>query len=350
MIRKFEEENENLASSNKKLNIRSPSDDKKVKLLVLIAAAAFFVWCSYWFIVSVRATAQLIGERTFFVEQTKVEWWTIIFYATEVTPSAGIIFRWLASILALYSALIFAKKGIDSAPAIKRTVGAALFLEGANYLTMIPVVASGFTYPFIEGLWYYGETPGIVVFLLNGLATLAMVALIPPFVFKLGSKVVHGSPKGEIIKWSCFTGAVYLFVFWFAYTTSWMASLVPWNVRAQPGLEILLNPLDLASFLLTVFFLLIIMLYGWKILISAAKKQTPPNPKKVGFILVGLGVYFAAIQIIFFLMGGYHAHPTVWMEILGPVHNPDIWCIALIPLGLYMILFSRRLMFYYPHI
>lgn len=316
-------------------------DNQKIKLFVLVVVIAFFVWCSYWFVVSVRATAQLIGEKSFFIEQTKVGWWTVIFYATEVTPSAGIIFRWLTSVLALYSALIFVKRGSQFAPAVKRKVGAALFLEGANYLTMIPAVISGFTYPFVGDLWYYGETPGIVVFMLNGLATLAMVVLVPLFVFKLRSKIVHDSPSGEIIKWGCLTGAVYLFVFWFAYSISWMASLVPWSARAQPGIEILLNPLDLASFLLTVFFLLAVMLYGWVTLIPAAKKRSLPSLRRVGFTVTGLGLYFTAILVVYFLFGGYHAHPTVWMEILGPVHNPDLWCVAFIPLGLYVALSSK---------
>lgn len=316
-------------------------DNQKIKLLVLVGVVAFFIWCSYWFVVSVRATAQLVGERFFFIEQTKVGWWTVIFYATEVAPSAGVFFRWLTSVLALYSVIIFVKKGREFAPMVKRKVGAALFLEGANYLTMIPAVLSGFTFPFMGDLWYYGETPGIVVFLLNGLATLAMVVLIPLSVFKLRSRIVQDSPRGEIIKWACLTGAVYLFVFWFAYSMSWLASLVPWSARAQPGLEILLNPLDLASFLLTVFFLLVVMLYGWATLIPAAKKQSLPSLKRVGVTMIGLGIYFAAILVIFFLFGGYHAHPTVWMEILGPMHNPDLWCVTLIPLGLYIVLSSK---------
>jgi len=316
-------------------------NNQKIRILILTTIIAFFVWCSYWFVVSVRATAQLILEGSFFIQQTKVGWWTAIFYATEVTPSAGIIFRWIASILALYSALVFVKKGRQSIPAVKGKVAAALLLEGANYLTMIPVVVSGFTYPFMEGLWYYGETPGIVVFLLNGLATLAAVIIIPLFIFKLRSKIVHESSVEEIIRWSSLTGAAYLFVFWFVYSISWLASLVPWNARAQPGVEILYNPLDMASFLLTVFFLLVVMLYGWATLIPAAKKRSTPSLKRLGVLMTGLGIYFAAILTIFFLYGGYHAHPTVWMEILGPVHNPDCWCIALIPIGLYVALKSR---------
>jgi hypothetical protein len=316
-------------------------DNQKIRALILIPIIAFFVWCSYWFVVSVRATAQLISEGSFFVQQTRVGWWTAIFYATEVTPSAGIVFRWIASILALYSALVFVKKGRQSIPAVKGKVANALLLEGANYLTMIPVVVSGFTYPFMEGLWYYGEIPGIVVFLLNGLATLAAVIIIPLFVFKLRSKIVHESPVEEVIKWSCLTGAAYLFVFWFVYSISWLASLVPWNVRAQPGVEILYNPLDMASFLLTVFFLLIVMLYGWVTLIPVARRRSPPSLKRLGVLMTGLGIYFVAILTIFFLYGGYHAHPTIWMEILGPVHNPDCWCVALIPIGLYVAFKSR---------
>lgn len=309
----------------------------KISLLVLIAAIAFFIWNTYWIVVSVRATAQLIAEREFFVEQTRVGWWTAIFYATEVAPSLGILLRWLASILALYSAAVFALKRAFAAP-IRKAVRNALLFEGANYLTMIPAVVSGFTYPFIGDLWYYGETPGIVVLLLNGLATLAMVAIIPYFVFRLRSKLSPDSRQEEVLKWACFTGCAYLFVFWFVYTLSWLSSLVPWSARAQPGIAILQNSLDMASFILTVFFLLAVLLYGWATLMPAARGKTKLSLKGVGITLTGLGAYFTLILLIYYMIGGYHAHPTVWMEILGPVHNPDIWCVALIPLGLYLTL------------
>lgn len=314
----------------------------KVNLLVFVVAVAFFLWASYWIVVSVRATAQLIEERAFFIEHTKVGWWTAIFYATEVTPSLGILFRWIASLFALYPAVILIRRPSDFASASRKAVRNALFFEGANYLTLIPAVISGFTYPFVGDLWYYGSTPGIVVFLLNGLATLSMVAIIPFSVFKLRSKIVHGVQEGGIIRWACLTGAAYLFVFWFTYTLSWISSLVPWSARAQPGLEILLNPLDLASFILTVFFLLAVMLYGWAALLPAAKKQTPPNMGGVGITMVGLGIYYGLILVIYALFGGYYAHPTVWMEILGPNHNPDMWCVSLIPLGLYLTIRSKR--------
>jgi len=307
----------------------------KARLLILLAVIAFFVWASYWLWESIEATAQLIGERSFFIEQTKIGWWTAVFYATEVTPSLGIAFRWIAALLALYSASIFVRSNVGFTSKAGKAIRAALLFEGLNYLTMIPVVISGFTFPFSGELWYYGATPGIVVLLLNGVATLATVVIVPFFVFKLRSKIVLGTPDQEIVKWACLTGAAYLFVFWFVYTISWMASLVPWSARAQPGLRLLLNPLDLASFTLTVFFLLIVVLYGWTVLISSAKRQIPPSPRSIGIILTSLGMYFMLTLIIFLLYGGYHAHPTVWMEILGPYHNPDLWCIGLIPAGLY---------------
>ncbi len=307
----------------------------KARLFIFMAAIAFFIWASYWLCESIEATAQLICERSFFIEQTKIGWWTAIFYATEVTPSFGILFRWIAALLALYSAAIFVREGAGFMLKAGKAVRAALLFEGLNYLTMTPVVISGFTFPFGGDLWYYGETPVMVVLLLNGVATLATVTIIPFPLFKLRSKIVPGTLGQEAVKWAYLTGAAYLFVFWFVYTISWIASLIPWSARAQPGLGILLNPLDLASFILTVFFLLIVMLYGWAVLIPAARRQISPSPRGIGIILTALGLYFTLTLIIFLLYGGYHAHPTVWMEMLGPHHNPDLWCIGLIPAGLY---------------
>lgn len=124
------------------------ASSRGVKFAILIAAVAFFVWASYWLIVSVRVTVQMIAGCSFFIEQTAVPWWTVLFYATELVPSAGIIFRWIVASLALYSAVIIAVKKEGVWSIIKGKVGAALILEGANYLTLIPALLSGFAFAF----------------------------------------------------------------------------------------------------------------------------------------------------------------------------------------------------------
>lgn len=318
-------------------------NNKGVKLALLIAAAAFFIWSAYWIFVSVRVTVQMILERSFFIEQTAVSWWTVLFYATELVPSAGILFRFIASLLILYSVVIIsAKKGL-SFSIVKGKVCAAIFLEAAYYLTLIPALLSGFAFAFFgESLWYYGETPKIIVVLLNGVVSIAFLFIIVPVLFKLRAKIASNAPTEQLLKYGSITAISYLFVFWFTYAMSWFSSLVPWTVRDQPGIDILMNPLDMLSFVATVFGFLAIALYAFKVFLPVIKERGAPNLRQIGIITTGVGVYFALMLAIYLVIGGYYAHPTVWMEIIMPVHNPDWWCLSFIVIGPYLIALSRK--------
>lgn len=319
------------------------TSDKSIKCVVLVASAAFFIWAFYWFIVSIRATTQLITESPFFVEQTAVPWWTVLFYATETVPSLGVFFRWIVGILILYAGVVYAKKGVEGLSAIKGRIAYAFIFEAGYYLTLIPALLSGFAYGlFGEGLWYYGSTPPIVVLLLNGFVSAAAIFIIVPILLKLRSAVLKSSNE-EVIKWSTKTAVAYLFIiFWFIYTMSWLGSLVPWEARAQPGISILLNPLDLISFIATVFGLLALAIYAYKALAPSMQKGEKPSLKSIGAIMTVLGLYFLLMTALYIAYGGYYGHPTVWMEIIMPVHNPDYWALSLIFVGPILTIKSRE--------
>lgn len=317
--------------------------DRSIRYAVAITVLAFFIWSSYWLIVSIRATSQLIAERQFFIEQTAVTWWTILFYATETVPSLGILFRFLVGVLALYAGITYLKRGASGLQAVKGNISMALLFEAGYYLTLIPALLSGFAYGlFGGGLWYYGSTPPIVVLLLNGLVSIADIFIIVPLLLKLRSIILHSQSEAEIIQWGSRTAVAYLFIiFWFIYTMSWISSLIPWEARAQPGITILNNPLDLVSFAATVFGLLAIALYAYKALSPSIRRGEKPALKHLGTIMTFLGSYFLLMLLLFITFGGYYGHPTVWMEIIMPVHNPDFWCLAFILTGPYLLLTSK---------
>jgi hypothetical protein len=310
----------------------------KVKVAIIIPVCAFFAWNSYYLAIYLRAANQLISESSFFVGQTQVGWWTTLFYATELIPIMGTASRWIASLLALYSAALIYRKSGGALPKIKGKVSTALLLEGFNYLTYIPVLISGFAFAFFgESLWYYGRTPVLSVVLLNGVVSLALILVLPPLLFKLRSKIAHNTPSEELLKWGSITAISYLFVFWFAYSNAWFASFVPWAERAQPGFEILRNPIDLISFVATFFGLLLVAIYGLATALPLIKKTGKPKPTRIGITMISFGAYFAIMTILYFGIGGYHAHPTTWMEILSPVHNPDSWCLSFLISGALLI-------------
>lgn len=53
------------------------------------------------------------------------------------------------------------------------------------------------------------------------------------------------------------------------------------------------------------------------------------------------GGYFIFNTISYFLAGGYEAHPSLWHEVIGPLHNPNLWCAAFIFLNLAVLVRSK---------
>jgi hypothetical protein len=227
---------------------------------------------------------------------------------------------------------------------IRGKVSTALLFEAGYYLSLIPSVVLGFVFPLTGGsLWYFDTTPVLVVLLMNGLVCLMMVMVVPPLLFELRSKIIQGSPSQEIIKWSCLTGISYLFVvFWFNYSMSWVATLIPWTTRAQPGMSVLLDPINLAGFIATVFGLFLIAIFGLMSTLPAIKKlPVELSLRRIGAIIMAFGGYFVLMILLYVLAGGYAAHPTTWYEIIVP-HNPNLWCITFLFLGL-ALLTNRKL-------
>lgn len=308
---------------------------------IFIVVCAYFVSALYWFVQGVLWGAKLVSDQFIYQRLVQVPWWMVLVYASELGGVICVTFRLLAGFFALYSAVFFWKRK-EALSMIKGKVGKALLFEGGYYLALIPTVVLGFVYPFVdEGLWYFDTTPGLIVLLLNGIVCLVMVAVIPPFLFKLRSEILRGSSVQDIVKWVCVVGVSYLFVvFWFNYSMAWVASMVPyWRVPGQYGISILFDAINLVGFVATVFGLLLPAVLGLKHVFPVIRREgsVELRLKRLGAVLMFFGFYFVLILVLYLFAGGYHKRPTVWMEILGPVHNPDLWCLSFLLLGLRLL-------------
>ncbi|MEM0314306.1 MAG: hypothetical protein QW056_06825 [Candidatus Bathyarchaeia archaeon] len=308
---------------------------------VLVVLAYFAVSC-YWMYTTYRWSLSMVEELAIYQRIIKEPWWLAAFYLSELGGSVGIIFRFIAAIFALYSAVVFLKYGEAALSKIKGKAAAAILFEGLYYLTYIPTVILGFAYPIAtsQKLWYFEPSPPwIITFMIAGVSCLMMVVVITPCLFKLRAKISHGT-SDEIVKWSSITGLTYLFImFWLNYSIAWAMTLVYWPERAQPGIEILYKPHNIVSFALTVVGLLIISLGGLKTLMPSIKGKTNQvNLRHLGAVMFALGIYFLITLTIYYSIGGYYAEPTTWMELSSPFHNPDFWCFSLIFPGLYLLI------------
>jgi hypothetical protein len=111
-----------------------------------------------------------------------------------------------------------------------------------------------------------------------------------------------------------------------------------------------LQPANLFSFCLTLFGLLVVAVTALTTTLPLIKKRlTQPNLTRIGLVLMGLGGYFVVTTFYYYLTGGYSAHPSVWYEVIGPLHNPNLWVIALVFLGVPLIILGRTKKNSFPH-
>ena len=129
-------------------------------------------------------------------------------------------------------------------------------------------------------------------------------------------------------------------MFWFNFSMSWAGTMVPYGRSEQNyGINFLTKPANLVSFGVTVFGLLAIATFGLMTTLPAIRKQsTKLNARRIGAVIFALGGYFLFNMFYYYLTGGYEANSSVWYEVIGPLHNPYFWCLALVFLGFAVML------------
>jgi len=152
-------------------------------------------------------------------------------------------------------------------------------------------------------------------------------------------------PRYTIMEGPLYLRIVYLFVvFWLSYSMSWAANMIPFSrAEGQFGWSFLLEPVNLVSFIITVFGLFLIATSALVLTLPAIKKRVHTlNLRRIGAVITAFGGYFIFDMLYYYLTGGYAAHPNVWYEIIGITHNPNLlWCTTFLFLGL-ALLTSRK--------
>jgi hypothetical protein len=314
---------------------------------ILIVVSVYFAYSVYYAASGMRDSIGMISNQYIYTSLSQNSWWwMVLFYGSEgVAGSLAIISRAIAGAFAFYAALMFWRKKDTTSLTVRKTASMALAFEALFFLALVPSVIAAVVYNLTsENLFYFGHTPGVLLVYGTLIPCLAIVLTVPPLLLKLRSAIKHESSNQEIIKWSCLTAVAYLFVvFWFTYSMLWAGVSVPYTrVYEQYGLSFVLQPANLLSFCLTVFGLLALAIASLITTLPAIKKQ-PVYPKltRIGAILVAFGGYFIFNIFYYYLTGGYAAHPSVWYEVIGPLHNPNLWAIACVFLGVPVLIYGR---------
>ena len=318
-----------------------------IRFWILVVAATYFGYAAYYAASGMRDSIGMLSNQFLYTSLSQNSWWwMVLFYGSEgLSGSISIISRAIAGAFAFYAAFLFWRKKDAAMPTIRRSVRAALFFEAVFFLALIPSIVAAIAYNLTgENLFYFGHTPGILVIYGTLIPILATVLVIPPLLIKLRAVVKQESTQQDLARWICLTGVAYLFVvFWFNYSMLWLGESVPYTrVYVEWGLTFVLQPANLLSFSLTVFGLLALAVVTLITTLPAIKKRVfQPNFTRIGAILVAFGGYFILHLFYYYLTGGYSAHPSVWYEVISPLHNPHLWTVSLAFLGVPVLLYGK---------
>lgn len=316
---------------------------------ILVVACTYFAYALYYASNGLRDSIDMISNQYIYTSLSHNPWWWMVFfYSSEgVAGAIAMIVRIIAGVFAVYGAYMFWRKKDAAIQSIRKSFSAVLLLEAFFLLTYIPYIVAAAAYNIASDstLSYFGHTPEALLLYVTLIPCLAIVAVVPPLLLKLRASINHKAAIQEIAKWGSLTGVGYLFVvFWFNFSMMWTGITVPYTrVYEQYGWDFLLQPANLFIFCLTVFGLLAVATTALITTLPLIKKRKlQPNLMGVGGALMGLGGYFVVTTIYYYVTGGYSAHPSVWYELIGPLHNPNLWVIAFVFLGLPLIIYGRN--------
>ena len=318
-----------------------------IRFWVLILVTAYLGYALYFAVYGLQFSLQLTSDHYVYGLVTKNPWWWIVlYYGSEgVAGSVAIVLRAVGGFFAFYAAFLWWRKKDAAFPTIRKNVCRALLLEAGFFLALVPSIIAAFAYNLTsEYLFYFDHTPERILLFGTAIPCLAIVLIVPPLLLKLRARIKNESQSQEIIKWSALTGIAYLFVvFWFNYSMLWAATMVPYPRAYEVyGLEFLLQPTNFLSFAITVFGLLALAVTTLATALPAIKKQPQKiNFAHIGAVMVAFGSYFLFNTLYYYLTGSYEAHPSVWYEVIGPLHNPNLWGLAFILVGVPLIIQSK---------
>jgi hypothetical protein len=300
-----------------------------VKIGLLIVAVAYFLFTFH-----AMFTLAWIGEWEYLGGSPLGSFWIFV---TDISASIGLVFRFIASILAVAAIIVyFVKKGL-AAPMTFKVLKWILVLEAIYWLGLLVSGVWGIL-PVEWGGFGSGEAGlhfSLSLLITTGIPCLVGATAIPVALFKLASKLKMNKPTDDAIKWGLIAGTVYVFVFWLSNTGIWIA------MAMSKGTEYFgAYPENLLSFALTVYGLSALLAFtayftGKSISIGTESFEKL-NLRPLGAIIVALGLYFLWNYLTWIFFGGWNDW-YAWF--LG--HNMDLWMLSLPLVGL-PLLFKRQ--------
>lgn len=292
-----------------------------VKIGLLIVVASYFL-----FTLHALFTTQWIGEWNL------PTGFNFFIFATDIAALPGLIFRFIASLIAFGAVIFYFSKGLPSTAKTYKILRWILVFEAIYWLGLITTTVMS-----IPGLIGHSVISMLSSLALNVIPLIVESIVLPISLLILAWKLNPNKPLKQAIKWGLITGTVYIFVFWLTNSSMWFVTL-----RFGKGTEYLTSyPQNLLSFILTVFGLLALAIYSayFTKKSSGAESLQELNLKPVGVIILAIGMYFLWNYLTWIFFGGDYVWSNWYAWFLG--HNMDLWMLSLPLVGLPLLFYNK---------
>jgi len=255
-------------------------------------------------------------------------------YITDVSAFIGMVPRFIAGIIAVSAAIYYTVKGTASINRIFIILKAILVLEAIYWFGLVTTAAVE-----IRGLIispFHTSITHVIVSVMSGALPNFVESVIFPIVLLILAFKLNPNKPSTNIKWSLITGTLLLFVFWLTNMSLWFSIV---SFRGWSGITN--YPINVLSFVLTVFGLLALSIFSIGFTVSSirAKPFAKLNLKVAGVMITLLGLYFLWEYLSWIFFGGNYLWSDWYAWFLG--HNLDLWILSLPMLGIPLLFASR---------
>ena len=252
-------------------------------------------------------------------------------FVEDVTAFVGVIFRFLAGIIALGAVAYYFSKGLPSTQKAYQILRIILVFEAFYWVTLLPTTyfeVSRLTIVSTKNLFNYLAWTTIPAVVESIVATVALLIL--------AVKLNPNKPANSAIKWALISGTIYVAVFWLLNMGAWMSVVI------GKGTQYLTNyPQHILSFIITVFGLLFLTIYAGYFTWKSRRVQNlhDLNLRASGAIIAALGLYFLWNYLSWIFFGGDYVWSSWYAWFLG--HNLDLWMLSLPLFGLPLLFYNK---------
>jgi hypothetical protein len=259
--------------------------------------------------------------------------WQFYIYIEDIVAAVGMVFRFLAGIIAVGVVAYYFKKVLPTREKIYKILKVIIVFEAIYWFGLLSTVGVEI-YVFASAT--HTSIIAALMSLMEGTIANTIEAIVLPIIllvlaFKLNPK----KPSSIPIKWALVSGTVLIFALWLVNLSLWvlLASTGDWSGVTN-------YPVNTVSFILTVVGMLLLSLYTAGYTISYARAKSPVlSIRTVGVIITALGLYFLWEYLSWIFFGGDYLWSYWYAWFLG--HNLDLWMLALPLLGIPLLFYKE---------